>query len=752
MRAKSLSRAAFFFSVVTVLMLWTNWAKIANGAELAPSGSASVILSEQSAGAETRSPSEANTGDPCAPACIVPDNSAGTADLPAPCAFVALQGGMAIINGLPPGTTIDVDPVLYNFVGIVRTPGGSLGGEILQFNATLQVQSQGTGSLPSFSRVINIPTLLEIHTAPRTPFTSPQSFDADLFRLQGQVTGDPDFDLLRITAGTNFGMPSPGHTTLTLLPDGSWSVDSYFDITYRIDFVGAPSGAVAGMSGSTTGTVRMNQGHHFWVPADGHKMHFPQLPDAAGWDVRAVSPMTLGDDWLCSGSGPVQDIHFWGSWLNGTVGVINSFDISIYSDVPAGVDLPYSHPGSVLWQRNVTDFCQIPLNPTSLEGWYSPAQGIVLPNNHVQYFQYDVTLGPADYFTQSMGTIYWLCIKAHVADSALTSWGWKSSLNHYHDDAVWLANTPSTCVASDNGSGSVDLPAPCIYSNTSGTFDIINGLPPLTQINSQGKLHSFVGVTHSPGGSLGGGIDNAQATLDLTMLGTGTLASFVRNKTLLINTFEVHNAPRLPFDAVQSFDQMTTKLFGQITGDPDFDLLRITGGADFGMPSPGHTTLSLLPSGQWNVDSFFDLMYRLDFIGAPGGPLAGMSGSTTGTVRIHQGGPAGTQWVDLRVPPTFATSMDLAFVITNGTSICDCRPGDANGSGTLSISDAVKLLNYIFAGGSSPIPYPACSGDANCNCIVSISDVVYLINYIFAGGPAPCDCATWRSSCGALHK
>ena len=26
-----------------------------------------------------------------------------------------------------------------------------------------------------------------------------------------------------------------------------------------------------------------------WVPADGHKMHYPQLPDEAGWDVNNES-------------------------------------------------------------------------------------------------------------------------------------------------------------------------------------------------------------------------------------------------------------------------------------------------------------------------------------------------------------------------------------------------------------------------------------------------------------------------------
>lgn len=81
---------------------------------------------------------------------------------------------------------------------------------------------------------------------------------------------------------------------------------------------------------------------------------------------------------------------------------------------------------------------------------------------------------------------------------------------------------------------------------------------------------------------------------------------------------------------------------------------------------------------------------------------------------------------------------------TNSMSDCFltkiCLPayvcGDANGSGAVSISDAVYLINYIFAGG--PAPNPVVAADANCSGTVSISDAVYLINYIFAGGAAPC--------------
>ncbi len=62
--------------------------------------------------------------------------------------------------------------------------------------------------------------------------------------------------------------------------------------------------------------------------------------------------------------------------------------------------------------------------------------------------------------------------------------------------------------------------------------------------------------------------------------------------------------------------------------------------------------------------------------------------------------------------------------------------GDADDNATISIADAVYLINYIFGGG--PAPNPVEAGDADCSGGVSIADAVYLINYIFAGGAAPC--------------
>lgn len=189
--------------------------------------------------------------------CTAPNNG-GTANLPPPCAYgLTNPWSMAIIAGLPAGTTIRINSQIGGYSGASEAAGGSLGGNIQTYNAVMPFSMAGTGDLAGYNRLLSMGVAVETHSAPRTPGNPIQSFDTDMFRLQGQLPiGDPDFDLLRIVAGTGFGMPSPGHTTLTHLADGSWAVDSFFDIEYRIDFIGKPGGILGGRSGSTIGTTR----------------------------------------------------------------------------------------------------------------------------------------------------------------------------------------------------------------------------------------------------------------------------------------------------------------------------------------------------------------------------------------------------------------------------------------------------------------------------------------------------------------
>ena len=63
--------------------------------------------------------------------------------------------------------------------------------------------------------------------------------------------------------------------------------------------------------------------------------------------------------------------------------------------------------------------------------------------------------------------------------------------------------------------------------------------------------------------------------------------------------------------------------------------------------------------------------------------------------------------------------------------------GDATGDEAVNVSDAVHVVNYIFAAGDPPDPLE--SADVDCNGSVNISDAVWIVNYIFAGGYDPCD-------------
>ncbi len=117
---------------------------------------------------------------------------------------------MAIIEGLPPGTTIELKGPLGDIEVQDLVPGGTLGGEIYYFTAVLQWDITGTGELDGFQRTINFPVSGEMHTGPRTPGEPVQIMATEMVRLQGEIFGDPDFCEFQFRAGSELGLPSPG--------------------------------------------------------------------------------------------------------------------------------------------------------------------------------------------------------------------------------------------------------------------------------------------------------------------------------------------------------------------------------------------------------------------------------------------------------------------------------------------------------------------------------------------------------------
>jgi hypothetical protein len=190
-----------------------------------------------------------------------------------------------------------------------------------------------------------------------------------------------------------------------------------------------------------------------WDVGDPHKMHYPQLPDMNGWDVNATYYEGLADDWMCSESGYVLDFHVWGSWLGDIQDDISFIHSAIWSNDPVGDQgIPGEDPFNT-WSKPLERLWHYDNQPGQWsvrhwgdgdQGWYNPATGDVFPNDHVGVWQYNFFFDEADAFYQEVGEIYWLEISVRLPWDSTAKWGWKSSIDHFEDDAVWGHDEPYT--------------------------------------------------------------------------------------------------------------------------------------------------------------------------------------------------------------------------------------------------------------------------------------------------------------------
>lgn len=116
-------------------------------------------------------------------------------------------------------------------------------------------------------------------------------------------------------------------------------------------------------------------------------------------------------------------------------------------------------------------------------------------------------------------------------------------------------------------------------------------------------------------------------------------------------------------------------------------------------------------------------------------------------------GASCTSWGDTTVDSTYHCVLDPALVLLIDGNVepyvCDCTPGDANADAIVNITDAVCMIQHIFAGGPPPDPYPICSGDVNCDCVFNITDAVTMVRIIFLWPDyVPCTCEEWLAHCG----
>ena len=140
----------------------------------------------------------------------------------------------------------------------------------------------------------------------------------------------------------------------------------------------------------------------------------------ADWDVEISSidnQHELADDWQCSETGTIDDVHFWTSWRADDVGTIDFIEVKIYANIPdpdPGDPATFSQPGAELWTRvfDATQFTTVSPYGTGDQGFADPQQGLPLGwqmNDHLQFQQINIVTIENPY-TQQSGEIYWLGI------------------------------------------------------------------------------------------------------------------------------------------------------------------------------------------------------------------------------------------------------------------------------------------------------------------------------------------------------
>ncbi len=120
--------------------------------------------------------------------------------------------------------------------------------------------------------------------------------------------------------------------------------------------------------------------------------------------------------------------------------------------------------------------------------------------------------------------------------------------------------------------------------------------------------------------------------------------------------------------------------------------------------------------------------------------VSGGTGSSQNSLTVEFGlGPAGVvdtleiRWPSGQVDRQTNVSADNHVTLYEGGG--GLARGDTNGDGVVDISDAIRILNYLYRGGSAP--NPLWTGDANSDGVVDLTDAIYILNYLYRGGTPP---------------
>jgi hypothetical protein len=265
-------------------------------------------------------------------------------------------------------------------------------------------------------------------------------------------------DVNHSPGGAQFGWKISGETSHRL-DDAVWSNNdgnTWMEMKYP------PPHPMAGISVDLAFAIIMGQPepNEPNQPVEPNEPNTPntkwlQRPDLSsnGIDIRLddADGVTrhIADDFRCTTKGPITDVHFWGSWKYDLKCPITAILVSFYSDDPCGPggtepNNPYSKPNQLLWQRtfeagefNETLYYKVP----EYEWWWDPFFNDLNPMGDSQVWKYDINIDPVVAFRQEGNSVnprvYWMELQVWLPYGQSYQFGWKTSKEHWNDDAVW---------------------------------------------------------------------------------------------------------------------------------------------------------------------------------------------------------------------------------------------------------------------------------------------------------------------------
>ena len=154
----------------------------------------------------------------------------------------------------------------------------------------------------------------------------------------------------------------------------------------------------------------------------------------------------VADDWRCDTETPVTAAAWWGSYIGYGYQACECpnepppikpdyFLLSIWTDVPATSNNPFSHPREKIWECQIFDYDEV------LVGYDKHPHGSDDPAKvgYEPVFRYSVRL-PEDkwFYQETVDEIYWFSVMAVYTDAKVIKypWGWTNHEHVFQDDAV----------------------------------------------------------------------------------------------------------------------------------------------------------------------------------------------------------------------------------------------------------------------------------------------------------------------------